>query len=589
MNSTSNIRRRYNLLFTLPSKRVAVALSILSGLSLFLLSHSQIGYLLPSIAANIPFLSFLVSVTLLSVGSEIALLRSNPVATFRRLVMIATLSNFLWSVIASVGLAVSLATGSPHRFYSLMFFGMFSAIALRIIVFGSVFFSNIPSAVAVAFIQPTVQLFVLSFVDPLLFGISQPSVLALGLAFATSSALYLVTVNRSGKSMLRKPALELLRAFLQAWTENKAKLFEEIFEQESSPATVKTKVLTFGEGRQRPAVIVPEIHPGPFYPIGSSNIPYELQVWFSNNGYSPLVLHGVSGHDLNLPSRNMVDKFLSSLEDLRTIGVGNTCTVPISDSVGKATATGMLFGDFAFVIVTLAPHGTEDFPQLVKETIERKALEMGFRAAFVIDAHNSLGDIPSREDCESAIEAAGSVLRNSKNEQQHPFKIGNAHSSELQVTLKPDIGPAGIGVMLFEIMGTSYALISFDANNVHLGFRQKVLDHIKENVDVIEICTTDTHFNAAKVMNPHGYSALGELTQVGEIADILKELIKRAFSRMVQSDFKVSGVETEVKVVGEKLLDDFSVMLDKVTTTAKKGGISLVLIGALLFVLTTIL
>lgn len=582
MDSTTNIHRRYNLLFTLPSTRVATIIAIISTLILFVLIKSAVGYSLSDVFTFM----MMVSVTLFSVGLEMTLLKNNPIATFRRLIMIAAISNMLWIFATLSGLVVSFTTSSPQRFYSMMLYGMFAAIALRIVVLVSVFFENVVYGFTVAFVQPVIQLMVLIFTNNA--PVIPMQIAVLGSILTLSSLFYLIAVNRAGRGLLREPPLKLLRAFLQAWTENKAKLFEEIFEQESSSAKVRTKTITFLQGSRKPTVIVPEIHPGPFYPIGSSNLPYELQEWFSSNGYSPLVLHGVSGHDLNLPSKNTVEKFVASLQDLRTLGVGNTCTPPMATTSGKATVTGMAFGDFAFVIITLAPHGMEDFPQSVKETIERKALELGYRGAFVVDAHNSLGNPPSEDDCNSTVEAASLVLQKLIHTKQKTFKIGYAHSSEINAGLKEDIGPAGICVILFEIETSKYALISFDSNNASLGFREKLLQQMN-NTKIIEICTTDTHFNAAKVMNANGYSALGEITKVDETINTLKELIRIAFSRMTQSDFKISGVETEVKVVGERLLNDFSTALDKVTALAKRGGMVLAIIGVTLFFLAAII
>jgi putative membrane protein len=500
--------------------------------------------------------------------------------------MITAISNVLWIVPVLVGMLTSFATSAPQKFYSMTLYGMFVAVALRIVVLASIFFEKITYGFIVAFIQPVAQMLAVFFGNYAL--ISSVQTFVLGSIVAASALVYLIQVNRTGKGFLREPPLKLLRAFLQAWTENEAKLFEEIFEEASTAAKVKTKIITFQQGSGKPTVVVPEIHPGPFYPIGSSNLPYELREWFTSNGYSSLVLHGVSGHDLNLPSRTTVERFISSLQDLRTLGTGNTCTLPLKNTAGKATVTGIAFGDFAFIIITLAPHGMEDFPQSVKETVERKALELGYRGAFVVDAHNSLGKPPTEDECNSAIEAAGIVLQKLRRAKQKPFKIGYAHSSELNIGLKADIGPAGICAIVFEIDGTLHSLVSFDSNNASIGFREKLLEQIKD-VDVIEVCTTDTHFNAAKVMNENGYDALGGITKIDDVSSTLNKLIKIASSKMVESDFMISGIETEVKVVGGKLLSDFSAALDSVTRIARKGGITLAAIAVLMFLLTAVM
>ena len=57
---------------------------------------------------------------------------------------------------------------------------------------------------------------------------------------------------------------------------------------------------------------------------------------------------------------------------------------------------------------------------------------------------------------------------------------------------------------------------------------------------------------------------------------------------MVEGDFRISGIETELKVVGGKLLSDFSAALDKVTSIARKGGIVLASIAILMFLLAAV-
>ena len=54
-------------------------------------------------------------------------------------------------------------------------------------------------------------------------------------------------------------------------------------------------------------MVLPDIHPGPFHPVGGSNIPYLI---YKNLGSSAMVLHSVSNHSLNFPSKNEVENYL---------------------------------------------------------------------------------------------------------------------------------------------------------------------------------------------------------------------------------------------------------------------------------------
>ena len=224
MDYTTNIHRRYNLLFTLPSTKVAASAAIASALVLFVLIRSMAGFSLSDVIT----LVMMVAAMFFSVGLEILLLKNNPVATFRRLIMITAISNVLWIVPVLVGMLTSFATSAPQKFYSMTLYGMFVAVALRIVVLASIFFEKITYGFIVAFIQPVAQMLAVFFGNYAL--ISSVQTFVLGSIVAASALVYLIQVNRTGKGFLREPPLKLLRAFLQAWTENEAKLFEEIFE-----------------------------------------------------------------------------------------------------------------------------------------------------------------------------------------------------------------------------------------------------------------------------------------------------------------------------------------------------------------------
>ena len=262
------------------------------------------------------------------------------------------------------------------------------------------------------------------------------------------------------------------------------------------------------------------------------------------------------------------------MNNLQVVSDGSTCTEPKSKSVGRATVTGLAFGDYAMLVLTLAPYGMEDFPIFVREEINKVAKSVGFNGAILIDAHNSLGATPVREDCEDIIIAANDILRKIRFNAQVPFKMGYAHSKELQIKLKDDVGPAGIGMVLFEINKKFYSLISVDANNIALGFRDKIL----ESDGIIDICTTDTHFNAAKVMNSLGYVPFGGESSDKEVKKVIKNLREVAEKSMTKSNFVIKRNKNSYRVFGSALLDHYSVDLDRLFTIAKIGGVSTFLI-----------
>ncbi|GIS77866.1 MAG: hypothetical protein CM1200mP13_12250 [Candidatus Pelagibacterales bacterium] len=52
----------------------------------------------------------------------------------------------------------------------------------------------------------------------------------------------------------------------------------------------------------------------------------------------------------------------------------------------KSTVTGLAFGDYAMLVLTLAPYGMEDFPIFVREEINKVSKSLVFKGAIFIDA-----------------------------------------------------------------------------------------------------------------------------------------------------------------------------------------------------------
>ena len=579
MESSYNIQRRFRLLFRLPSTAASFFLATAIALSILFIQG-----IFAETVRNLNLIPLFLILFFSSVIIERIILWKHPFATFRRLFAVSILPNTVWAVLSAFGLYRFTVLGSEDVFYVMALMGMFSAVSIRILILGSVFFNRIVYGVLVSIIQPLILFASIPYIQIGIFFPKEqlvqllnkePFAFSVGIMIPLATMIYLILLNRTGGNILKNSPVRLLQAFLQAWVSERPKLFEELFDKISLEKDVSTKMVEFKTKTNRSVLIVPEVHPGPFHPIGSSNLPFDLWEWFSNKKYQPLVFHGISGHEHNLASKAVVDTYLTEMNNLQLVSDGSTCTEPKSRSIGRATVSGLAFGDYAMLILTLAPYGMEDFPIFVREEINKAAKSIGFNGSILIDAHNSIGVTPVREDCEDIIQAAKDILRKIRFNTQMPFKMGYSHSNRLGIKLKEDVGPAGIGMVLFEINNKMYGIVSVDANNVALGFRDEVLSEID---DVIDICTTDTHFNAAKVMNSIGYTPFGGESSVKEISKVIKTLRIAAEKSMVKSNFVVKRNKNSYKVFGSALLDDYSVGLDRLFNIAKIGGVSTFLV-----------
>ena len=144
---------------------------------------------------------------------------------------------------------------------------------------------------------------------------------------------------------------------------------EKIIEKNATESTVSTSQIRFQSSDKNTdfRIVLPDIHPGPFHPVGGSNIPYLI---YKNMDSTAMVMHSISNHDLNIPTQKDVQNYLQSLQESQTKQNGAVCTEPVSVTINKARAAGILFDRTALLFLSLSPHGMEDLPPNVRSDIE---------------------------------------------------------------------------------------------------------------------------------------------------------------------------------------------------------------------------
>ena len=585
-DTTENIARRYRHLFRLPLAPISILYASVPALLVELLArsllHDHVLYVLLFAAAT---------EVLLLVGIEfdrMILERKSKIATFRRLASIAIISNSVWFLVSVVAIVVLLITGSEGRFLALVILGSFFAMAFRALVFGTVFYKNTISGLPLALVQPLLVLApaAFSFKFLSLYSISIYSSVVAGVIGLAALEFYLFSINKTERLGQFKP-IHLLQAFLDAWTLEDARAIERFLELVSKERNVDTTMIRLDSmTKQSALLIVPGVHPGPFYPIGSSNLPYDIYSKMSSESVKPLTVHSISDHDLNLSSKNQVDRYVASISTQHPSEEGTTMSEPVVKTKNKATVSGIAFGSTALIALTQAPHGMEDFPVSVKTAIEGESKAAGFENTFIIDTHNSEGAKPNEEECSDIIAVSREVLADLKSAKRSSFRLGFAHSSELGPGISKDVGPAGFGLIYFELENQSFSFVIVDANNAHIGFREKLFElfESKTGTRILELCTSDTHVTAAKTKDAKGYVALGDIVPAEVFASSLASLLEKARSRVSEGRYAVSSVSTSVKTIGSEVLEDFSGLLDATISTAKNGAVVLGILAAVLIV-----
>jgi putative membrane protein len=423
---------------------------------------------------------------------------------------------------------------------------------------------------------------------PIIF--EKPSLIIIGIIPIIGMSIFLRQINSSSYKVLRTPALHIFQAFLRAWSSEDPNKLERIIDRWSSREQVNTNIMYLQNDKLNSVIVVPEVHPGPFYPIGSSNLPFRIFSYFSKKSFSPIILHGLSGHELNLPSKEEVENLLKSYNNPNYINEGEKCSEPISYRLGKTLVNGIAFGKSVILFITLSPNGMEDLPREIKNPLESESNNNGFKNLIIVDSHNSQGNQIAQEDSAEIIKAGKKVLQKLRNLEQYPFRIGYSHSSNLKIKFGKDIGPAGISVFVTEVNNHKFTIIAVDSNNAKKNLREELINNLKDsNINVLDICTSDTHITAGKIMSSHGYIALGDITTKDDLVKIIKKLYEKALDNLTYSKYQTAKVETNSKIVGDDMLKRISLSMDKTMKTVKRGGIYMISLFLTVIILSFIL
>ena len=357
---------------------------------------------------------------------------------------------------------------------------------------------------------------------------------------------------------------------------------EEIMEQRSYETKVSTSQirLSSSNGETDFRMVLPEIHPGPYHPVGGSNIPYLI---YKNLDSSAMVMHSISDHSLNLPSKNEVENYLQNLENSKITEEGLKCTEPVTVQINKARVIGFLFGNNPLLFLSLSPHGMEDIPSYMKKEIEEYAKNRNYSRTLIVDCHNAMGEEISKEDGEDMLKAAKSCLDTLISKDNYEIEFGYSNSDDMDVWTE-DLGMGGLGVVCLKINQKKYLIAWADANNMENGVREKIIENFsKRDYELLEICTSDTHYAPVKARNRNGYYQLGLITGADKLSKWLLEITKKAESNTNSAKFEILENETKVKVMGQGIYEDYSKALDNSLRITKGFAI-----GGVIFFITSL-
>ena len=552
-DNVSNIHRRYSLtLLTPASPYLSVFVSIVVASILVLLS--ELAYF-----ENYDkfFIHLFVTIVVLLVTQILdAQLLKTEKSKVRH---VSGFGSLLWLVTAIGGIISVAIFSKPELLPIYLTEGMFLFASFRIGIFTSVMGAKVKLAWAICLIQPLAMFLAIvpyQFWIPML---SDFQAIVYGVIFLTVATIWTIVSDRAGGPKVPSTH-KILQAYVAAWTRNNPSEMERLIEERSQPSKVTTFQIRFKTKKDEFTLVLPDVHPVPFHPIGGSNIPYQI---YKNLNSCAMVMHGISDHSLNLPSKSQVDAYLASFATSSVFDQGSHCTKPVTVQVNKARTVGLLFDKTAVLILSLSPHGMEDVPLYVKNELDQYAKNRGFDKLLIVDSHNAMGEEISQTDADDLFKAAKSNLDTLITKESLPIEIGFANM-ENQKILADDLGPGGIGILCMKIGDEKFFLGWSDSNNMQNGFREEIVNSLSKNgYNLIEMCTSDTHFKTREARNKHGYYTFGSLSTSDDASSWYLDLARKAEQNVSEASFEALQHQTDVKIMGTTLLEDYSKSLDR--------------------------
>ena len=81
--------------------------------------------------------------------------------------------------------------------------------------------------------------------------------------------------------------------------------------------------------------------------------------------------------------------------------------------------------------------------------------------------------------------------------------------------------------------------------------------------ELIEICTSDTHFTADGARNRNGYFQLGIISKPDQLANWYLELAQKAEQQIKEGSFEILEHQSDVKVMGSDIYSDYLKSMNK--------------------------
>ena len=550
----------------------------MASLLLSLLSRGEAGVLTFALA----FTVFILSGS--AISSALRMVDKKTIATFRRAQALLLGGEILWLIVVAVGALYGSLSGSTYSLTNSFLFGAFICAGLEFLVINGAFAKSVPLSILLAALHPAATLMIVRL--PELAGRLDVFAASSGILALILIVAFPILLKRR-RTSLGHDALSLFQAFMKTWTAGYPDELERIIADHAEDIEVTTKVLRFRTNAGDTFLVLPGVHPGPFHPVGSYDLPGVVSKSFEGLG-PVMTLHRPGGHERNLATRAETMKYALMVSQLARSATPDTRHAvvrgPVHAQIDKAKVSASAFSDDTVLTLSFAPLGSDDLDTGVEVELAKTASESGLELS-VVDAHNSI-DRNMRSPA-TADPGWKELFETTRKARPAAFRVAYSHSKELGFKGGSDLTENGIGLFMVQSEGTKSALILADANNAVPNLREEVAKALDSSgYSLIEFCTSDSHNLAARGLTvERGYEALGEATTPRSIAEVAVKLAGLAESRLAPAEYGSAQTKSKVRVFGSKALEEFAAITQS-SSRFSKGYLkfAVVVAMALLFV-----
>jgi putative membrane protein len=150
---------------------------------------------------------------------------------------------------------------------------------------------------------------------------------------------------------------------MRTWTSSRTDDLEGAISAHSEEVYVTTKVLRLRTDAGDTFLVLPGVHPGPFHPVGSYDLPGVMSRAFAGLG-RVMTLHRPGGHERNLATRADTVAYALAITDLaKSIPLDESHAIirgPVHARVGNANVSASAFSEDMVMTISFAPLGSDD-------------------------------------------------------------------------------------------------------------------------------------------------------------------------------------------------------------------------------------